>query len=163
MKISAFITSLFVATSAIAGTNVPDSKTNGTSIVDATGTPCANPKAIALLANSFRNLTMKTWVEQNEQYKDNQSKQMLNQVGGWMQASAYTILPQHYYKAASGPVVAICTARVFVNGQAVVLRGDVKRNMLRYIVRGDTSFLIDYDVGEIGPWTFSDPKKEVAH
>ena len=163
MKISAFITSLFVATSALAGTNVPDTKPDGKNILSATGTPCENPKALALVANSIRHLTIKPFQEEHKKFNDVQSKKTLEHVNGWINASSYTVLPQLYYKAASGPRVSICAARIFVNGKSVVADARDKRNTLRYIVVGDISYLIDYVVESIGPWSFPDPKKEVSH
>jgi hypothetical protein len=163
MKISMLVASLFFVSSAMANGNVPDTKPDGKNVLPAVGTPCTNKKALKLVLNTFRHLTMAPFIKEHETYNDKHSKKLLNQVGGWMQASHYVIFPKLYHKVASSKDVSVCSGRVFVNGQKVVVKSEEKRTMIRYVVKGDTAFVIDYNVGEIGPWTFKDPEKPVVH
>jgi len=149
-------------TSGARAADVPNIKPNGTSVLNAEGTPCWNKQIKEEMLLSVKGMILKPWVDQYNVSKETTDKKSMDYIAGWVNASTIILIPKVYYKSASNDPIHLCSLQAVVNGQRVVVSGNERRNTIRYAVIRGSSVAIDYDLVPPTPWTFPDPKKDTG-
>ena len=152
---------MFFASGARAA-DVPNIKPNGTSVLNAEGTPCWNKQIKEEMLLAVKGMILKPWVDQYNVSKETTDKKSIDYIAGWVNASTIILIPKVYYKSASSDPIHLCSLQAVVNGQRVVVSGNEGRNTIRYAVIRGSSVAIDYDLVPPTPWTFPDPKKDTG-
>lgn len=150
--------SLFIAANAFAG-EVPSIVPNGTTILQADGTVCAQKKSVERVKATAKHMILSPWRDQYMKTKNMQDFQIANEVSTWLDASTVVVIPRIYYRNTSSKKVSFCSARILINGMPLVLSGNEGRNVFRYIVTDDDTYMIDYDIELVSPWNYPEPAR----
>jgi len=151
-----FLISVFIAASALAS-EVPPIVPNGTTLLQADGTVCAQKKSVERVKATAKHMIISPWRNQYMKTKNMRDFQTANEVSARLEASTIVVIPRIYYRNTSSKTVSFCSARILVNGMPLIMSGNEGRNVFRYIVTDDDTYMIDYDIELVSPWNYPAP------